>query len=103
MSVEPRYRSIVFMAAGLDKDVARSIREANPVNLLPHVHAPKLLLNGRYDEDFPVKTAAEPLFQLLAEPKRKVYLEAGHLPQFELWVPIVQKWLDETLGPVPGP
>lgn len=103
MAVEPRYCSILFMAAGLDEKDQRTIREASPVNLLPYVRVPKLLLNGRYDEDFPEKTAAEPLFKLLAEPKRKVYFEAGHVPQLELWVPVVQSWFDETLGPVAGP
>jgi formylglycine-generating enzyme required for sulfatase activity/predicted Ser/Thr protein kinase len=103
MSVEPRYRSVLFMAAGVHRQKVAPIREANPVNLLPYIRAPKLLLNGRYDEDFPEKTSAEPLFQLLSEPKRKVYLEAGHFPQLEMWVPIVKDWFDETLGPVPGP
>jgi DNA-binding winged helix-turn-helix (wHTH) protein len=34
------------------------------------IAAPKMMLHGRYDEDTPFKSEAEPLFRLLREPKR---------------------------------
>ena len=41
------------------------IAAANPINFAPHIRAPKLMVQGRYDEDTPLRTAAEPLFKLL--------------------------------------
>ena len=58
------------------------------------------MLNGRYDEDFPFKSAAEPLYKLLREPKRLELFDGGHCPPAEVSVPIVKRWLDETLGEV---
>jgi hypothetical protein len=65
-----------------------------------HIRAPKLMLSSRYDEAYPFKTDIEPLFKLLRDPKRLVVYESGHTPPIETAVPVVNKWLDETLGPV---
>ena len=99
-AVEPRYRSVVLLADGLYADQANWVAEANPVNLAPHIRPPKLMLNGRWDEDFAFRTDAEPLFKLLAEPKRLELYDGGHVPPPEIAVPAVNRWLDETLGPV---
>ena len=58
------------------------------------------MLQGHYDEDTPLKSDAEPLFRLLSEPKRLQVYEGSHSPPTEIFVPAVQKWLDETLGVV---
>jgi hypothetical protein len=42
---------------------------ANPINFA-YIRAPKLILQGRYDEDTHLRTATEPFFALLSEPKR---------------------------------
>ncbi len=76
-AVESRYRSVVFVADGVYPDQAKWIAEANPVNFAPHVRPPKLMLNGRWDEDFAFKTEAEPLFKLLSEPKHLQLSTAG--------------------------
>jgi serine/threonine protein kinase/dienelactone hydrolase len=100
-AVENRYRSVALVAGGIapfsDK---RIIAEAAPSNFAPHIKAPKLLLNGRYDEVNPLKTQIEPLFKLLREPKRLHLYDSGHTPPFEIIVPVVNGWLDETLGAV---
>ncbi len=57
-------------------------------------------MQGRYDEDTPLKTAAEPFIKLLPEPKRLVMYEGGHVPTVELMMKIVSPWLDDTLGRV---
>ena len=59
----------------------------------------KLLLNGRYDEGIQHRTRGVYLYDALAEPKRLVEVEGGHLPLFERWVPHARAWFDETLGP----
>ncbi len=99
-AVEPRYRSVVFVGDGVYPDQAKWIAEANPVNFAPHVRPPKLMLNGRWDEDFAFRTEAEPLFKLLAEPKSLQLFDGGHIPPAEVLVPAVNAWLDRTMGPV---
>ena len=99
-AVEPRYRSVVFVGIGLPKLWVNAIPEANPINFAPHIHAPKLMLHGRFDESNPLKSEAEPLYNLLREPKRLEVFNGGHVPPLEVSVPIVNAWLDTTLGPV---
>lgn len=99
-SVENRYRAVVFIAVGFSPELENSIAEANEINFAPHVKAPKLMLNGRYDEQFSWKTEAEPLFKLLSEPKHLELYDGGHTPPPEIAVPSVGKWLNQTLGEV---
>ena len=58
------------------------------------------MLHGKYDESLSLKTEAEPLFKLLPQPKRLVLHEGGHVAPFEFFVTTINKWMDETLGPV---
>jgi len=99
-AIEPRYRSVVLMASGLYPNQVGYVAEANPIHFAPHIRPPKLMLNGRWDEDFAFKTEAEPLFKLLREPKRLELFDGGHVPPVEVTVPILNRWFDETLGPV---
>jgi hypothetical protein len=61
------------------------------------------MLHGRFDEGATLRTAAEPLFQLLPESKRMVIFKFGHIPAMKMWVPVARKWFDKTMGPVSGP
>jgi eukaryotic-like serine/threonine-protein kinase len=99
-AVETRYRGVVLWGAGVYKGNTEYIPEANPINFAPYIRAPKLMIQGRYDETGPWKTAAEPLYKLLREPKRLVVFEGGHRPPMEVLVPTMNGWLDEKLGPV---
>ena len=97
-AVEDRYRAVVLIACGLTS--GRWVAEANPSNFASHITAPKMMLNGRYDEAYAYKTAVEPLYKLLRDPKRTVVYEAGHTPPIEIAVPVINDWLNETLGTV---
>lgn len=99
-AVESRYRSIVMVGAGLDPLYTRVLPEINPVNLLPQIRAPKLLLNGRWDENKFLKFHAEPLFELMRGQKRMMVFDGGHMPPPEYYIPPINAWFDETLGPV---
>ncbi len=99
-AVEKRYRSVVFVAGSIPLGAVGWIAEASPPNFAAHIRAPKLLLNGRYDEVNPIRTNVEPAFKLLREPKRMQLYDAGHTPPLEIIVPVVNGWLDETLGKV---
>jgi len=99
-AIETRYRSVVFWGAALDRSDLQKRPEISPIHFVPLIRAPKLLIQGRYDETTPLKTAAEPLFHLLREPKRLLLFDGGHRPPSEILIPAMNSWLDETLGPV---
>ena len=99
-AVEPRYRAVIWTGAVLRRRNDGLSPEINPANLIPHVRAPKLLLHGRYDETAPLKPEGEPLHRLLRGPKRILLYDGGHIPAPEFYVPAINGWLDETLGPV---
>jgi pimeloyl-ACP methyl ester carboxylesterase len=99
-AVEPRYGTAILVAGGLSPSSLNWIAEASPPHFLFHLKVPKLLLNGRYDEVHPLKTWIEPMYQALPEPKRLHLYNAGHTPPLEIIVPVVNAWLDETMGTV---
>jgi hypothetical protein len=45
------------------------------------------VLNGRFDEDFPVKPVLEPMFKLFSEPKELELYDGPHSPPMEVLVP----------------
>jgi pimeloyl-ACP methyl ester carboxylesterase len=90
----------VFIGAGLPASDRAISPAANPINFAAQIRAPKLILQGRYDEDTPLRTAAEPLFKLLSEPKTLVLFDGGHVPSIEVTMANTSGWLDEHLGRV---
>lgn len=100
-AIEPRIKAVVLYVAGLEMERPRP--EADPLNFLPRITAPVLMLNGRDDHYFPVETAQKPFFRLLGSPpdkKRYVVYEGGHfVPRTQLIVESLA-WLDKYLGPV---
>jgi dienelactone hydrolase len=99
-AVEPRFRSVVLIGGGIDEQFLSVLPEANNINFAPRIGAPKLLLNGRYDEEHPWERRGLPLWRLLRAPKRLELVEGGHIPPAEARVPVINAWLDETLGRV---
>ena len=99
-AVEPRYRSVMLTGTGVKPQEVSDAAAANRINFAPQITVPKLMLHGRYDEDVPFKSEAEPLFGLLREPKRIEVYEGSHIPPMSVAIPVTTKWLDETLGPV---
>jgi serine/threonine protein kinase/formylglycine-generating enzyme required for sulfatase activity/cephalosporin-C deacetylase-like acetyl esterase len=100
-SVDNRYRSAIFIGGGILKEYdLPKLPEANFINFAPRIKCPVLLLNGKYDEVCPYEITARPYYNLLPEPKQLALLEGGHCPPLEVRIPVINKWLDETLGPV---
>ena len=98
--VNNRFKSCVFIGGGIDERMLPTLPEVNPINYAPYIKVPKLLLNGKQDEEHLYKTRMLPLYNLLREPKKLAMVDGGHLPSLEVRVPIINKFLDETLGPV---
>jgi serine/threonine protein kinase/predicted esterase len=100
---EDRIRAAVLFAGGVEAPGA--LPEADPVNFLPRVKIPVLLVAGLYDPVYGVDTAQKPMIDLLGTPaadKRHVILPVGHA----ILVPEVRNtavrealdWLDRYLG-----
>ena len=100
-AIEPRFRTVVLYVAGLENQ--RGQPEVEPINFLPRITVPVLMLNGRYDYYFPVESSQRPFFRFLGTPsqhKRQVISEGGHsVPRTQL-IAETLNWLDRYLGPV---
>jgi dienelactone hydrolase len=100
-AVEPRIRAVVLYVAGLS--FQRSLPEVEPINFLPRIKQPVLMLNGRYDHYFPVETSQRPFFRMLGTPpalKRQVIADGGHFVPRNQLIGESLDWLDRHLGPV---
>ena len=97
-AVDDRFRAVVLIGGGIDERIQPTLPEASNINFAPHIRAPKLLLNGRDDEEHPWFTRALPLWNLLREPKELVLVPGGHVPPLEDRVRAVNRFLDRTLG-----
>ena len=101
-AVDDRFRTVVLIGGGIDERVsATTLPEASAINFAPYIKPPKLLLNGRDDEEDPWVTRGLSLWNLLRQPKQLVLVPgAGHVAPLEARVPAINKFLDQTLGPV---
>jgi formylglycine-generating enzyme required for sulfatase activity/dienelactone hydrolase len=97
-TIESRYGAVILVGPGIGK--TREHPAANAVNFVPLIQPPKLLVHGIYDEASPMRTVAEPLLNLLTEPKEMFPYPGGHRPDPEELVQVVNAWLDDIFGPV---
>ena len=101
VAVEDRFKAAVFVGGGCDRD--KELPEADPMNFVPRVKTPTLMLNGRYDFHHPLDTCQEPLFRALGTPredKRHVLFDSGHVIPLTPAYKETLDWLDHYLGPV---
>ena len=103
LELEDRLQAVVLYSGGLHAATASYPPIADPVNYLPRVQIPVLMLNGRYDY-FYWETSQKQLFDLLgtpAEQKHHITYDAGHapLPRGQVLRAVVG-WLDTYRGPV---
>jgi eukaryotic-like serine/threonine-protein kinase len=98
-AVEPRIKAVVLLVAGLEHQ--QGLPEVEPINFLPRITQPVLMLNGQYDHYFPVESSQRPMFRLLGTPpdrKRLVISEGGHFVPRPQLVKETLDWLDRYLG-----
>jgi dienelactone hydrolase/predicted Ser/Thr protein kinase len=97
-AVEDRLKVSILKAGGL-RSSGRP--EINPLNYVTRVKLPTLMLNGKYDMDFPYETSAKPMFDLLGTPKEdkvmKVYDTDHFIPHNE-FIKETLAWLDKYFG-----
>jgi dienelactone hydrolase len=95
-AVEPRIKVSALYVAGLDFERARP--EVDPVNFLPRIRIPTLMINGRYEFFFPLETSQIPMYRLLgtpAEHKRHVVEDGSHFVPRTRLIQEVLAWLDK--------
>jgi pimeloyl-ACP methyl ester carboxylesterase len=92
---------VILYVAGFD--FPKALPEVDPINFVPHIKVPVLMMNGRHDHFFPVNTSQIPMFKLLGTPpenKRQVIYESGHFVPRNQLIKETLDWLDKYLGPV---
>ncbi|MGI8784118.1 MAG: protein kinase domain-containing protein [Acidobacteriota bacterium] len=101
-AIEKRFKASVLLAGGLDS--YKWLPEADPFNFCPRATTPVLMVNGRFDFDYPLETSQLPMFRQLGAPekdKRHVLFESGHVPpRMQDVVREILDWYDKYLGPV---
>ncbi len=100
-AAEPRIKAAIYHVGGLM--MQETFPEVDPINFLPRVKIPVLMLNGKNDTFFPVETSQKPMFRLLGTPeneKKIIIYDGGHLvPRSELMKESLS-WFDKYLGTV---
>ena len=100
-AVESRIRVAVLLGGGFE--FGKKMPEVDELNFAPRVKVPTLLVDGRYDEFFPLKTSQNVMFRFLGtaeKDKRHAVLEGGHIPPYDQMVKEILDWLDKYQGPV---
>ena len=95
-AVESHIKVNVLYVAGLSFERARP--EVDPINFLPRIKSPTLMLNGRYDYYFPMETSQIPMFRLLGTPpgqKRYVVENGSHFVPRARLIQETLAWLDK--------
>ena len=91
----------MLLSGGLDNLTAPFL---DPANYASRIRMPVLMVNGRYDEVFPVESGQAMLYELLGTPsadKRHVIFDSGHgSPPRGETLREVLAWYDKYLGPV---
>jgi formylglycine-generating enzyme required for sulfatase activity/cephalosporin-C deacetylase-like acetyl esterase len=100
-AVETRIKVAVLLSGGFD--FAKKMPEVDEINFAPRVKVPTLMVNGRYDQFFPLETSQNVMFRSLGTPekdKRHVVLDGGHIPPYDQTVKEILDWLDKYQGSV---
>jgi uncharacterized protein len=92
------WRRIRAENPGLDfNEISRITAPADPVNFVNRISPrPLLMINGSKDEIVPV-VSNKLLHQRAKEPKKIVWLEAGHSLPKEQCLPIILDWFKKNL------
>jgi serine/threonine protein kinase/formylglycine-generating enzyme required for sulfatase activity/dienelactone hydrolase len=100
-AVELRIKAAILNVGGLILHKAQS--EVDPINFVTHIKIPVLMINGKYDQFFPVEASQKPMYKLLGTPreqKKQFIYEASHMVPNFLVAKQSLEWLDRYFGPV---
>ena len=101
-AVEDRLGLCILNVGGFDP-YSEFLPEVDAINYVPRIKIPVLMLNGRYDNNFPLETSVKPFFNLLGtsnEDKSLIVYETDHyVPKSEM-IKEILNWLDKYFGTV---
>lgn len=100
LALEPRIQAAVLNVGGL-WGVIRPLPEADPLNFASRARTPVLMLNGEFDNVFPLETEQVPLYRLWGTPeehKRHIVVPSGHVIPKDLFFRETLDWFDRYLG-----
>jgi len=103
LGTEKRLKTGILYVGGLWVYNPPQMAEIEPLNFLPRITMPVLMLNGRYDSVNPYKLSQIPFHELLGTPaknKKHFVSNTSHFVPREQLIKETLAWLDETLGPV---
>lgn len=111
-AVEARLKVSILHIAGLPANnlsvsnalfTGQTRAEVDSINFVTRVTIPTLMLNGKYDNLFPLETNIMPMYDLLGTPKehkRILLYETDHFIPKKEGIKETLAWLDRYLGPV---
>ena len=101
LAIEDRFKAAALNVPGLLPMATQPVVDA--FNFLPRVTIPVLMMNGEYDQIFPLETSGKPFFDFLGtdEADKKLFIApGGHvLPVIDLTRETLD-WFDRYLGEV---
>jgi predicted esterase len=98
LAIEDRFKVATLLTTGLRMQPA--LEEVDPVNFLPHVKTPTLIINGKFDAVFPYEHSQKYFYNLLGTPtseKKLVLLDCGHLPTRSVVIKETLPWFENYL------
>jgi dienelactone hydrolase len=99
LAIERRFKTAILWSSGFPS--TRRPPETDPLNFAPRVATPVLMLNGRDDFAFPIRTSQEPMLRALGTPaahKSHILYPGGHIFPFSRMIKDSLDWLDRYLG-----
>ena len=100
-AVESRIKVVILNVAGLS--FYKSQPEVDPINFVTRIKVPVLMINGKYDQYYPVETSQKPMYELIGTPREHkrqfIYDESHFVPDVQV-ARLSLEWLDRYFGPV---
>ena len=99
VAIENRFKTGLLIVGGMR--VQNKKPEVDPLNFLPRIKIPILMLNGRYDHFFPVETSQIPMYNFLGtktKHKKHIIYETGHSIPFNELAKESLDWLEKYLN-----
>ena len=101
LAIEERFGAAVLNVPGLSPMPTQPVVDA--FNFLPRIKIPVLMMNGEYDQIYPLETSGKPFFDFLGTPdedKKHFIAPGGHLMSLIDVTRETLDWFDQYLGEV---
>jgi eukaryotic-like serine/threonine-protein kinase len=100
-AIEPRIKLSILINGGYSTTTDYPLPEVDEYNYVPRIKTPVLMLNGKYDFLFPLKSTVKPFFENIGTPgkdKRLVIYDTDHYVPYNEMTKEMLSWLDKYFG-----